>query len=73
MRMHAGCMCAFKPFFHYGAHSPLLLLAATATMDIDDLMKETFSAILVDAKLERSVVIQVIPFQSSLLLCAPWR
>lgn len=29
-----------------------------ATMDIDDLMKETFSAILVDAKLERSVVIQ---------------
>eukprot|EP00277_Geminigera_cryophila_P026466 CAMPEP_0179464206 /NCGR_PEP_ID=MMETSP0799-20121207/46095_1 /TAXON_ID=46947 /ORGANISM="Geminigera cryophila, Strain CCMP2564" /LENGTH=264 /DNA_ID=CAMNT_0021267903 /DNA_START=152 /DNA_END=946 /DNA_ORIENTATION=+ len=32
--------------------------SASATMDIDDLMKETFSAILVDAKLERSVVIQ---------------
>jgi len=35
------------------------MCAASATMDIDDLMKETFSAILVDAKLERSVVIQV--------------
>lgn len=34
-------------------------VAATATMDIDDLMKETFAGILVDAKLERSVVIQV--------------
>jgi hypothetical protein len=29
-------------------------------MDIDEVMKETFSAILVDAKLERSIVIQVI-------------
>ena len=28
-------------------------------MDIDEVMKETFSAILVDAKLERSIVIQV--------------
>jgi hypothetical protein len=33
--------------------------SASATMDIDDLMKETFNGILVDAKLERSVVIQV--------------
>jgi hypothetical protein len=27
-------------------------------MDVDEVMKETFAAILVDAKLERSVVIQ---------------
>ena len=33
--------------------------STSATMDIDDLMKETFNGILVDAKLERSVVIQV--------------
>lgn len=40
-------------------HICVCMCAASATMDIDDLMKETFSAILVDAKLERSVVIQV--------------
>lgn len=32
--------------------------SANATMDIDDVMKETFAGILVDAKVERSVVIQ---------------
>lgn len=32
--------------------------SSSGTMDIDDLMKETFSGILMDAKLERSVVIQ---------------
>lgn len=34
------------------------LFVQCGTMDVDDLMKETFSGILVDAKLERSVVIQ---------------
>ena len=33
--------------------------SASATMDVEDLMKETFSGILLEAKLERSVVIQV--------------
>jgi hypothetical protein len=32
--------------------------SSAGTMDVDDLMKETFSAILFDAKLERSIVIQ---------------
>lgn len=32
--------------------------STSGTMDIDDLMKETFSGILMDARLERSVVIQ---------------
>jgi len=32
--------------------------SSSGTMDVDDLMKETFSGILMDAKLERSVVIQ---------------
>lgn len=32
--------------------------SATASVDIDDVMKETFSSILVDSKMERGVVIQ---------------
>ena len=32
--------------------------SSSGTMDVEDLMKETFSGILLDAKMERSVVIQ---------------
>jgi hypothetical protein len=35
------------------------ICTATASVDIDDIMKETFSSILVDSKMERGVVIQV--------------
>lgn len=39
--------------------------SASGAMDIDELMKETFSGILMDAKLERSVVIQGFMIASS--------
>jgi hypothetical protein len=42
--------------------------SASATMDVEDLMKETFSGILLEAKLERSVVIQVLVDSTPLCL-----
>jgi hypothetical protein len=46
------CVCVCR--FVWG----MMRVSANATMDIDDVMKETFAGILVDAKVERSVVIQ---------------
>jgi hypothetical protein len=53
------CTCAKSlQDTHFYILSLPYLWAVSGTMDVDDIMKETFAGILLDAKLERSIVIQ---------------